>query len=307
MSERELTVEVGEAGVRVDAFLVRRGLFASAAAARRFLAEAGAAVRVDGRVARKGERLVAGQVVRVVGAAPVPAPGERVAIEADASVVLTVLYQDEALVAVAKPAGMPSHPLRAGERGTLASGLVARFPECAGASPDPREGGLVHRLDVGTSGVLIAARQRGLWTPLHETLGGGCEKTYLAEVAGTATDTVIDAAIGRVGRRGDRVRVGTGRGMLPARTAIKVVALRDRTTLVQATLTRGRPHQVRAHLAYAGWPVLGDPLYSDDNTRQLAAALDVQSLRLHAHTIQFSHPLTAIPLTIEAPPPPWAA
>jgi 23S rRNA pseudouridine1911/1915/1917 synthase len=302
---QELTVQSTEAGLRLDAFLVRRGLFASAAASRRYLAEVDVRVRIDGRVARKGERLTEGQVVQLPETPPRAA--DHAPIEPDASLELPVLYADEALVAVAKPPGVPSHPLRPGERGTVASALVAKFPECARASPDPREGGLVHRLDVGTSGVLIAARQRPLWTPLRETLSGGaCEKLYLAEVAGSATDMVVDAAIGRVGRRGDRVRVGTGRGMLPARTEISVRERRETTTLVQARLTQGRPHQVRAHLAHAGWPVLGDPIYADDQTRQLAVTLGITTLHLHAATVRFVHPLTADWLTIQAPPPPWA-
>lgn len=299
----ELTVDAAEAGLRLDAFLARRGLFASTAASRRFLTEA-ARVFVDGRPARKGERLEPGQRVEIPEAPPAPAAGG--AIEADASLALEVLYEDEALVAVAKPAGLPSHPLRPGERGTVASALVARFPECAQASPDPREGGLVHRLDTGTSGVLVATRQRGLWTPLHEALGGSSEKTYLAEVAGACTATVIDAPIGRVGRRGDHVRVGTGRGLLPARTEVTVAAARGESTLVRARLHRGRPHQVRAHLAHAGHPVLGDPLYGDEAARALAVRLGVEGLRLHAASVSLVHPLTAEWLLIEAPPPAWA-
>jgi 23S rRNA pseudouridine1911/1915/1917 synthase len=299
----ELTVDPAEAGLRLDAFLARRGLFASTAASRRFLTEA-ARVFVDGRPARKGERLEPGQRVEIPEAPPTAAAGG--AIEADASLALEVLYEDEALVAVAKPAGLPSHPLRPGERGTVASALVARFPECAHASPDPREGGLVHRLDTGTSGVLVATRQRGLWTPLHEALGGTSEKTYLAEVAGACAAMVIEAPIGRVGRRGDHVRVGTGRGLLPARTEVTVAAARGVSTLVRARLHRGRPHQVRAHLAHAGHPVLGDPLYGDEEARGLARRLGVEGLRLHAASVSFVHPLTAEWLIIEAPPPAWA-
>jgi 23S rRNA pseudouridine1911/1915/1917 synthase len=300
-----LTVEAGEAGLRLDVFLVRRGLFASAAACRRFLSAPGARVLVQGRPARKGKRLQAGQQVEL------PVEGEEqtaaFALEPDASLPLRVLYEDEALVGVDKPAGVPSHPLRAGERGTLASALAARFPECASASPDPREGGLVHRLDVGTSGVLIAARRRELWTPLRESLGqGACEKIYLAEVAGHATAMVVDAPIGRVGRRGDHVRVGTGRGLLEARTEIRVRQGRAETTLIEARLSRGRPHQVRVHLSHAGWPVLGDPIYGDDAARRLAEALGVQGLRLHAASVRFTHPVTGAPIAIEAPPPDWA-
>jgi 23S rRNA pseudouridine1911/1915/1917 synthase len=301
----ELTVAPAEAGLRLDAFLTRRGLFESAAASRRYLADAPTPVRVDGRPARKGERLREGQVVLLPEGPAAPAPGG--AIEPDPTVELTVLFEDAALVAVSKPAGVPSHPLRPGERGTVASALVARFPECAAASPDPREAGLVHRLDVGTSGVLVAARQRELWTPLREMMtAGGCQKMYLAEVAGAAAAMVVEVPIGRVGRRGDRVRVGTGRGLLPARTEIEVAQPRGATTLVRARLSRGRPHQVRAHLAHCGWPVLGDPIYADPPARDLARALGVDGLRLHAATLRFLHPTTAHWLTLESPPPPWA-
>ena len=298
----ELMVDPAEAGLRLDVFLARRGLFPSAAASRRFLAEPATRVRIDGRPARKGEHLAPGQRVQL----PEPPAPAGAAIAPDDSLPLEVLHADEALVAVAKPAGLPSHPLRAGERGTVASALVARFPECAVASPDPREAGLVHRLDTGTSGVLVASRQRALWTPLHEALGEGGDKLYLAEVAGACSATVIDAAIGRVGRRGDRVRVGTGRGLLPARTEVTVVVARAETTLVNARLHRGRAHQVRAHLAHAGHPVLGDPLYGDEAAKALAARLGVEGLRLHAASVTFVHPLTAEWLTIAAPPPAWA-
>src|SRR4029079_19818907 len=83
---------------------------------------------------------------------------------------VTVLQEDATLVAIAKPAGIPAHPLAAGQRGTAANAVVARWPECANASPDPREGGLVHRLDAGTSGVLIAARRAEVWSALRAAL-----------------------------------------------------------------------------------------------------------------------------------------
>jgi 23S rRNA-/tRNA-specific pseudouridylate synthase len=87
------------------------------------------------------------------------------------------------------PPGLPSHPLRAGEGPSAAGALVARFPECAVASPDPREGGLVQRLDRGTAGVLVAARRRAVWPGLRDALAApDCEKTYRAEVVGRFPD-----------------------------------------------------------------------------------------------------------------------
>jgi 23S rRNA pseudouridine1911/1915/1917 synthase len=309
-------VEAPEAGLRLDAFLVRRGQAASAAAARRLLA--GGEVSVGGRPARKGLRLEAGMTVDVRRAAappgpPAPAP----------EVPLEILYEDEWIVAVAKPAGLPSHPLRPDEGPTLAGALVARFPACATASPDPREGGLGHRLDVDTSGVIVAARDRATWLRLRAALGAeDCEKIYVAEVhgdpagraaagpggageaAGSAIaawvegdEVVVDAPIGRRGRRGGRVEVGAGRGLLPARTIVRVVERRGATTLVEAGLGRGRPHQVRAHLAALGCPLWGDAVYGRG---------EPGGLRLHALSVTLRHPRTGAPLRIEAPPPAWA-
>ena len=120
---------------------------------------------------------------------------------------LAVLYADAHLVAIDKPAGVPSHPLHAGERGTLANALVARFPECAGAGDDRREAGLGHRLDNGTSGVILAARRHDVWLALRAALKApSCEKSYLAEVIGrpSAARGSVREPIGRRGRRGSR-------------------------------------------------------------------------------------------------------
>jgi 23S rRNA-/tRNA-specific pseudouridylate synthase len=164
--------------------------------------------------------------------------------------------------------------------------------------------------------VVVAARDPDSWQALRRIIGGErCEKCYLAEVvpppaplAGeTAVDhAVVDAAIGRVGRRSGQVRVGAGRGLLPARTEIAVRQRRSQTWLVEARLHRGRAHQVRAHLAHLGMPVLGDPLYGDAGARALAAALGVGGFRLHAWRICLVHPHTGAALDIEAPPPDWA-
>jgi 23S rRNA pseudouridine1911/1915/1917 synthase len=188
---------------------------------------------------------------------------------------------------------------------------VLRYPECAAASLDPREGGLGHRLDVGTSGVIVAARSRQVWERLRSCLSDeGAEKVYLAEVVGSPAagpePIVVDAAIGRSGRRAGKVRIGLGRGLLPARTEVSVRERRGATTLVEARLHRGRAHQVRAHLAHLGHPVLGDDDYGDEASRAVASALGARGLRLHAARVTFAHPLTAKRVVIEAPPPAWA-
>ncbi len=304
-----LLVEPSEAGLRVDSFLCRHHLAPSSAAARR--AVAAGVVHVDGKVAKKGHHLEAGQRVDLG-----ERPAAEAVLEATPELVLPLLYADDALVAVDKPSGIPSHPLHAGEGATVASAIVAQFPECAAASPDPREGGLGHRLDVGTSGVILAARCREVWHRLREALSGpACEKIYLAQTAGRFPETdavtkefivpgprqasfVVSCPIGRQGRRGGKVRLDSGRQPLPARTEITLVEARASGGLVEARLSHGRAHQVRAHLAYLGIPVLGDATYGDGTSSE--------DLHLHAWAVSLVHPTTGKPLRIEAPLPAWA-
>jgi 23S rRNA pseudouridine1911/1915/1917 synthase len=309
-AEHLLVVAASEAGSRLDAFLACRELMPSAAAARR--AVASGTVRVNGRVGKKGLRLVAGDQVDLgegPAAEPALAPAPAPELELD------VLYQDGDIVAVNKPAGVHTHPLRPGEGATLAGALVAKFPECRDASPDAREGGLGHRLDGGTSGVLLAARSREVWYRLREALANPhCEKTYLAEVQGAfpagdgpspdyvvpgprPSSFAISAPIGRHGRHAGRVEIASGRQPLPAQTLVTLLASQPPATLVEARLARGRAHQVRAHLAYLGIPVTGDPIYGQAGAEG--------SLHLHAWAVSLLHPVTGQPLRVEAPPPAW--
>jgi 23S rRNA pseudouridine1911/1915/1917 synthase len=304
-------VEASEAGLRLDLFLAHRQVFPSTGAARR--AVAAGIVRIGGRAAKKGARLQPGDVVELQDGS-----ASDVVLSPTPDLALSLLYQDDAIVAIDKPAGIPSHPLRSGEGATVAGALVARFPECATASPDAREGGLGHRLDVATSGVLVAARNREVWYRLREALATAfCEKIYLAEVCGDfpPTDRVLDefvvpgsrpsslvvtVPIGRQGRHGSKVRLAAGRQPLPARTEVILLEARAGGALVEARLSRGRAHQVRAHLAYLHIPVTGDTTYGDIDE----AAVD--GLHLHAWAISFIHPITLAPLRIEAPLPAWA-
>jgi 23S rRNA pseudouridine1911/1915/1917 synthase len=277
------TVEPQDEG-RADRVLARRFPWAS----RRRLADlfARRLVRIDGKLARKGTIAAAGATMAVAEAPPSDRDLAPIPVGS-----LPIVHADDTLVAADKPAGMPSHPLRARETGTAANALVAMFPETAGIGDDPREAGLVHRLDAGTSGVLLCARDRDSWLALRAAFAGGqVEKRYLALVLGSARDGACDEPLSA---SGGRASVGSG---LPAHTRWTVEARGGGVTLLRCTSRTGRMHQIRAHLAHAGFPIVGDTLYGD-------AAPTGQPFFLHASSIDLPHPATGARLVVTAPLP----
>jgi 23S rRNA pseudouridine1911/1915/1917 synthase len=281
-----ITIGDAEAGARLDHVVAAHAACSHKEAQR--LIDAGK-VRVDGRAAKKGRRLERGARVDILEA---PATVDERRPVAQPELPLIVLYENSELVAVAKPPGMPTHPLRPGERGTLANAIVARWPECAHAGDDPREGGVAHRLDRDTSGVVIAARTPGAWRRLRAAFSeGGVEKEYLALVAGDPPrQLVVDSNIAQVGRR-VRVLPGSAPEGLPARSEIETIARGPGVALVRVLARTGRMHQVRAHLAHVGHPIVGDDLYGgpalgtrDDDPGQLlhAARMVVSGLTIEA-------------------------
>ncbi len=246
------------------------------------------AVRVDGRVLPKGTTLAAGQQVAVVVA-------EFGAASPDHELAPAVLYLDDDLVAVDKPAGRHSAPQRAHETGAVAQALLARFPEMDGVGFSPLEPGICHRLDFWTSGVLLAARNQSAFRAVRDAFDRhAVRKEYLALVAGEPPRAFqVDAPIAHPSRRAARVVVGDekGRGVVPARTEFEVLDQRPGYALLRADCATGAMHQIRAHAAHAGFPLLGDELYGGPpepsgrfwlHASQLVLPWRGQSLRIRA-------------------------
>jgi 23S rRNA pseudouridine1911/1915/1917 synthase len=271
-----------DARERLDQYLVRRGFARSRRAARQMLAQG--LVRVNGRPRGKGELVGTSDRVEVA-AAPVLA-----ALAPDPDVALEILFCDSAVLVVNKSAPLPCHPLRPGERGTVMNGVVARFPRAAASGDDLREGGLVHRLDNGTSGALLVALERVAFAELRAAIRAGCiRRTYHALVAGELKEPLqIDAPLAHHPRSARRMlAVGATRtGARPAATAVEPIRRIGRFSLVAVTPRTGMRHQIRVHLSQAGYPIAGDALYGGPPLRALAPG----RFWLHLAEIEFRSP-----------------
>jgi 23S rRNA pseudouridine1911/1915/1917 synthase len=249
-------------------------------------------VLVNHTAADKGYRLQAGDrlELRLPGlmeAYPVPEPARN----------LTIIYQDKDLIVADKPALIPTHPLSPFETGTLANALVSRFPELVGVGPKPLEAGLIHRLDTGTSGILVAGRNQTAWSQLKQDLARRLwNKKYLALVAGVMEPKVVTLPLAH--HPTDRRRMFALKGrdephrgrIFPAETRFRIVERFRDFCFLEADLITGVTHQIRVHLAEVGHPVVGDPLYGKEKTPVLDLAPG--RLFLHAAAVELLHPVT---------------
>jgi 23S rRNA pseudouridine1911/1915/1917 synthase len=197
---------------------------------------------------------------------------------------LAVVHLDEALAVVDKPAGLVVHPAPS-HRGPT---LVSELAEILGGGGDPERPGIVHRLDKGTSGLLVVARDDKAHAALQEQVRAReVQRVYLALAGGrlgSRTGT-IDAPIGRAARHRHRMAV-SGAASRQARTHFEVLELLARETYLEARLETGRTHQIRAHFAAIGHPLTGDVTYGG------AERYGLRRQFLHAHRLAFEHPRT---------------
>lgn len=294
MTERVEVVPEALSGQRLDRVVAMvTGVSRSDAAE---LVGAGA-VRVSGEVRTVGtSRLAEGEVLAI----DLPAD-DPVALRADPTVAVTVVHADQDVIVVDKAPGLVVHPGAGNPEHTMAHGLLARFPELDGVGAPDRPG-IVHRLDKGTSGLLVVARSPAAYDSLVSQLEDhAVARHYLALGWGRAESAqgLIVAPIGRSHR--DPTRMAVSERGRPARTRYQVVssfAHPAPTTLFQCRLETGRTHQVRVHLAAIGHPVVGDLRYG--GARQTLAA---PRPFLHATTLGFRHPTSDRWMSFDSPLP----
>lgn len=279
-----------EAGRRLDAVLAALAGVARAQAARWI--DAGR-VRCDAVPARAAsQRVAAGSVIEADPPAPRPSTAEPEAIP------LSVLYEDADLIVIDKPAGLVVHPAPGHAGGTLVNALLHHCVDLAGIGGVSRPG-IVHRLDRGTSGVLVAAKRDAAHASLAAQFKDhSIERVYLALVRGTpGADTGdVDRAIGRHPRDRKRMSVQTRSGRAAA-THWRVLERYPHSgiTLLEVRPASGRTHQIRVHLASIGLPIVADPVYGRGGD-----ALGLERPALHAAVLGFTHPTRGERLRFEA-------
>ncbi len=286
------TVEAG--GERLDKITPAHVPDLSRATAQRLI-KAGE-VTVNGRPSKPSYRVQVGDevVVRVPIEMPAPVVPENIPLD--------VIYEDDALLVVNKPAGMVVHPAYGHASGTLVNAVLAHCPQIADVG-GPDRAGVVHRLDKDTSGLILIAKDSVTRAALQRQFKRRqVAKTYLALVEGQVQprEGVVEAPVGRDKRQ--RKKMAVVRSGREARTMYRAIEYFANYTLLEVRPHTGRTHQVRVHLSWLGYPIVGDAVYGRHRQRLLRGRHF-----LHAARIRFSHPATSEEVEFEAPLPPKLA
>jgi 23S rRNA pseudouridine1911/1915/1917 synthase len=300
-----LTIPVEAENQRLDLFLASRFSETSRSAIQRAIS--GGDITVNGKTVKPSHRLRAGEEI----AGEIPAAPVIDAVPED--IPLDIVYEDEEIMVVNKPAGMVTHPGAGAASGTLANGLVY-YLNRIGHQPPRRGGasrpGIVHRLDVGTSGLIVVAKTDRAHLNLAEQFESrSVMKDYTAMVYGAVKDDSgkIEAPIGRDPR--NRVKMAVTRDGRQATTLYSVVERFDEFSLLDVEIKTGRTHQIRVHLAHIKHPVVADSTYGAGRANSIKSAkLRAEAGRLdrpflHAARLGFAHPVTGERMEFTAPLP----
>lgn len=290
MAAEYRTITAQESGDRVDALLSRMLEGVTRSAVQRLI-ETGA-VTVNGVPVKKNRRAVVGEVFTVA------LPEPEATLPQAQEIPLNVVYEDDDLIVIDKPRGLVVHPAPGHPDGTLVNALLWHCGDTLSGVGGQKRPGIVHRLDMDTSGLIVAAKNDFAHLALSAQLADrSLSRIYEAIVRGRvrSDEGVIDAPIGR--HPVDRLRMAvTDKNSRAAVTHYAVLARYRGFTHVRCQLETGRTHQIRVHMAYIGHPVLGDPLYGTKQDRGGAQCL-------HARELKFIHPRTGLPIRLTSPLP----
>lgn len=295
---QELIVDLENEGVRLDAYLASQCADISRSAIRRMIDDG--CVMVDGVVQKPSYKVKEADAVQyeIPDAKPTDMAAEDLPIE--------IVYEDDDMIVINKPRGMVTHPAPGSPAGTVVNAILARCGTLSSVGGIERPG-IVHRLDKDTSGLMMIAKTDAAHKSLQSQIQARtAERKYLALVWGNPRfeNAIVDAPIGRhpADRKKMAVITSTEYKSRNAVTELKVVNRYGTFALVEAKLQTGRTHQVRVHLAYAGYPVVGDPLYSGNRRLQTGRQTYVLPVNrmidalggqaLHAYSLSFTHPRT---------------
>ena len=293
---RRFMASAEDAGRRLDLYLASRLPDLSRTRIQELIAEG--RVRVGERLARRAQRMMAGDIVDIE---ILPRPPLRAAPE---EIPLDVLYEDEDVIVVNKPAGMVVHAGAGAARGTLVNALLHHFGALSTVGGKLRPG-IVHRLDRGTSGAMVVARNDVAHRVLAEQFRSrAVRKTYIALLQGRMPrdSGTIERPISRDPQRRTRMTARLGQGRA-AQTDWRVLLRLGNSTLVEAAPRTGRTHQIRAHFAFVGHPLVGDTLYGALRQVRAGGAFlkPLGRVFLHAARLSFAHPRTGVTIEVRAP------
>lgn len=309
----DFLVQPDEGDIRFDQLVSIRFPFCSRSEANRLIR--GGHFQLNHTVKKPAHRVAVGD--RVTGA--IPCDAGRAENNADTllpePVPLDILYQDDVCIVLNKAPGRVVHPAPGHTAGTLAHGLLHRFPDLAGVGASPQRPGIVHRLDKDTSGVLVVARTMPAYLDLVKQFKSRrVKKTYAAFVYGIPENTegIIELPISRHPVHRKKMATTENGGGRRAETHWTFLWGAGAIGLMQFDIKTGRTHQIRVHAAAIGHPVVGDPTYTSKNplrrlrvpAEQARLLKNVTRQQLHAHTLTFTHPRNRKEVTFTAP---WPA
>lgn len=291
MNAASYTFIAQQAGERLDRTVAELLPHLSRAHIQRLIKEG--QVTVDGETRLKPAARIAGGetiAIQIPPAVPQPLAAEQIPLD--------VVYQDDEVVVVNKPAGMVVHPAAGHPSGTLVNALLSRLPQLALVGGERRPG-IVHRLDKDTSGLIVVALTEEARLALKAQFQErSVQKSYLALTDGLVSppEGTVEAPIGR--NRRDRKRMAVVQGGRPAETAYRTLETFDAHTLLEANPRTGRTHQIRVHLAFLGCPLAGDQVYG-----RRKRTIPLRRHFLHAHRLAFCLPGSGQEISLSAPLP----